>query len=149
MEPQAVPTSDVVTVRVADHLATITIDNPPVNTITKALRTGLARALDQLEHATDVRGVLLHCAGSTFCSGADIGEFDGPPLEAEYRTLFARLEALPVPVVVALHGTVLGAAWSLPCAATIAWPTPGRAWASRKSRLASFRAPPAPSGCRG
>jgi 3-hydroxyacyl-CoA dehydrogenase len=108
MEPQTVSTLDVVTVRVADHLATITIDNPPVNTITKALRTGLARALDQLEHATDVRGVLLHCAGSTFCSGADIGEFDGPPLEAEYRTLFARLEALPVPVVVALHGTVLG-----------------------------------------
>ena len=108
MEPQAMPTSDVVIVRVQDHLATITIDNPPVNTITKALRAGLARALDQIEHATGVRGVLLHCAGSTFCSGADIAEFDGPPLEAEYRTLFARLEALPVPVVVALHGTVLG-----------------------------------------
>jgi len=43
-----------------------------------------------------------------FFSGADIGEFSGPPKEAEYRALFARFEGLDVPVVAAMHGTVMG-----------------------------------------
>jgi hypothetical protein len=32
--------------------------------------------------------------GSTFFSGADIGEFAGPPREVEYRILFNGFEAL-------------------------------------------------------
>ncbi len=48
------------------------------------------------------------CSGSTFFSGADIAEFSGPPQEEAYRALFRRLEGLPVPVVAAMHGTVLG-----------------------------------------
>jgi 3-hydroxyacyl-CoA dehydrogenase len=102
------PTASIVTVAVADDIATVTIDNPPVNTITAELRAGLRQALDLLEKLPALKGVLLQCAGSTFCSGADIGEFSGPPKELEYRDLFGRMEALPVPVVVALHGTVLG-----------------------------------------
>ncbi len=89
-------------------IAVLTVDNPPVNTITAPLRAALNGALDALDAATGVRALLLRCAGSTFFSGADIGEFSGPPREAEYRALFARLERRPVPVVAALHGTVLG-----------------------------------------
>ena len=48
------------------------------------------------------------CEGNTFFSGADIGEFSGPPREVEYRTLFNGFEALEVPVVAAMHGTVMG-----------------------------------------
>ena len=48
------------------------------------------------------------CSGSTFFSGADIAEFGGPPQEEAYRALFRRLERLPVPVIAAMHGTVLG-----------------------------------------
>ena len=51
---------------------------------------------------------MLACEGSTFFSGADIGEFSGPPREAEYRRLFNALENLDIPVVAAMHGTVLG-----------------------------------------
>jgi 3-hydroxyacyl-CoA dehydrogenase len=98
-------------------IAVLTVDNPPVNTITAAVRADLSAALSLLEQQLQSprppapqppRAVLLQCAGKTFFSGADIGEFHGPPKEAEYRTLFARLEALPVPVVAAMHGTVLG-----------------------------------------
>jgi 3-hydroxyacyl-CoA dehydrogenase len=92
-----------------DGIAVLTVDNPPVNTITAAVRADLNWALDELAHeAAPARAVLLLCAGKTFFSGADIGEFSGPPKEAEYRALFARLEGLPVPVVAAMHGTVLG-----------------------------------------
>ncbi|MGA8709386.1 MAG: 3-hydroxyacyl-CoA dehydrogenase NAD-binding domain-containing protein [Steroidobacteraceae bacterium] len=96
------------------EVAVITVDNPPVNTITAAVRAGLAAALAEIERqlqagaAEAPRAVLLHCAGKTSFSGADIGEFSGPPKEAEYRALFARFEALPVPVTMAIHGTVLG-----------------------------------------
>ncbi len=89
-------------------IAVIVIDAPPVNTITAAVRSGLDQALTGLAALQGVRGVLLRCEGSTFCSGADIGEFNGPPKEEEYRALFHRLEQLPVPVLALMHGTALG-----------------------------------------
>jgi len=117
-------TSTLATVRDVGDLAVITIDNPPVNTITAPLRAALRAALESLNGRQGLRGVLLRCAGSTFCSGADIGEFSGPPREAEYRELFAKFEQLPVPVVVALHGTVLGGGleMSLACHYRVAAP---------------------------
>ena len=99
---------DVVSLVHEGGIAVITISNPPVNVISAAVRAGLNDALAKLESLPDVRAVVLAAEGSTFCSGADIGEFSGPPKEAEYRDLFRRLEQSPVPVVAALHGTVLG-----------------------------------------
>ena len=98
----------IITLEFSAALALITVDNPPVNTITAATRAQLFAALAEIRARPDVRGVVLVCAGSTFFSGADIGEFAGPPKEQEYRALFAELEALPVPVVAGMHGTVLG-----------------------------------------
>src|SRR5688572_1254500 len=90
------------------ELALIVASNPPVNTITADVRAGLARALEEVTSAKDIRAVVLLCEGSTFFSGADIGEFSGPPREVEYRVLFNSLEALGIPVVAAMHGTVMG-----------------------------------------
>ena len=90
------------------ELALIIVNNPPVNTITAAVRDGLREALEQIRSSRDVRAVVLLCEGSTFFSGADIGEFSGPPREVEYRTLFNGYEALEFPVVAAMHGTVMG-----------------------------------------
>ena len=106
------------------EIAVIVVDNPPVNTITAAVRTGLNQALDAIAALAGVRAVLLRCEGRTFFSGADINEFSGPPKEAEYRALFARFEVLPVPVIVAMHGTVLGGGveFSLACHYRIAMP---------------------------
>jgi 3-hydroxyacyl-CoA dehydrogenase len=103
-----VGTAAVVAVEADGEIAVVTVNNPPVNTITAAVRAGLRDALTPIEASSTIRAVLLRCEGSTFCSGADIGEFDGPPREAEYRELFGRIEALKIPVVVALHGTALG-----------------------------------------
>jgi 3-hydroxyacyl-CoA dehydrogenase len=91
-----------------DELALIVVCHPPVNTIDAGVRAGLAAAVREIAADHSVRGVLLLCEGRTFFSGADIAEFSGPPREAEYRQLFNAIEALPVPVVAAMHGTVLG-----------------------------------------
>jgi 3-hydroxyacyl-CoA dehydrogenase len=98
----------VVRVEYAAGVASIIVNSPPVNTITAAVRTGLGAAITEIAGRSEVRAVLLRCEGKTYFSGADIGEFSGPPKEVEYRQLFARLEQLAVPVVTALHGTVLG-----------------------------------------
>ena len=76
--------------------------------------------------------MLLLCEGRTFFSGADIAEFSGPPREEEYRQLFNAIEALPVPVVAAMHGTVLGGGLEIALACHY--------------RVADRRYPP--SGCR-
>jgi len=98
----------VVSVAYEDGIAVITVSNPPVNTIDAAVRTGLSQAIGEIEARQGLKAVVLLCAGSTFFSGADIGEFAGPPKEEEYRNLFNRFEALTVPVVAAMHGTVMG-----------------------------------------
>jgi len=99
---------ELVSVKFDDGVAVVAVDHPPVNTINAAVRQGLSAALDRVEKEKDVRALLLVCDGSTFFSGADIGEFAGPPKEEEYRRLFNRFEALPFPVAAAMHGTVMG-----------------------------------------
>ena len=107
------------------ELALIVVHNPPVNTITAEVRAGLRAALEQIRSASDIRAVILMCEGSTFFSGADIGEFSGPPREVEYRTLFNGIEALQIPVIAAMHGTVMGGGLeiALACHYRIAVPT--------------------------
>jgi 3-hydroxyacyl-CoA dehydrogenase len=100
--------SNIVTLTVDDDLAVITVHNPPVNTITAAVREGLFTAIADIRSRPGVAAVVLVCEGSTFFSGADIGEFSGPPKEAEFRDLLRRLEQLPVPVVAGMHGVVMG-----------------------------------------
>jgi 3-hydroxyacyl-CoA dehydrogenase len=107
------------------ELALIVAHNPPVNTITAEVRAGLREALGEIRRATDIRAIVLMCEGSTFFSGADIGEFSGPPREVEYRNLFNAIEALEVPVIAAMHGTVMGGGLesALACHYRIAAPT--------------------------
>ncbi|MFO7306139.1 MAG: 3-hydroxyacyl-CoA dehydrogenase NAD-binding domain-containing protein [Gammaproteobacteria bacterium] len=90
------------------EIALLVANNPPVNTINASVRNDLGRALDEIRSWTDIKAVVLLCEGSTFFSGADIGEFAGPPREEEYRRLFNAIENLSVPVIAAMHGTVLG-----------------------------------------
>lgn len=105
-------------------VAVIHVSNPPVNTIDAGVRAALSDALVQLDERDDVRAAVLACEGSTFFSGADIGEFGGPPKEEEYRRLFDAIENRPYPVVAAMHGTVMGGGLeiALACHARVAAP---------------------------
>jgi enoyl-CoA hydratase len=61
------------------QIATVTIDNPPVNAISWAIRVEIREALEQLAVNDAVRVVILTGAGEKiFVAGADITEF--PPL---------------------------------------------------------------------
>ncbi len=97
-----------VTVSVDGDVAVISVNNPPVNTVSASVREGLFAAVADIRARTGIAAVVLVCEGSTFFSGADIAEFAGPPKEAEFRDLFRQIEQLPVPVVAGMHGVAMG-----------------------------------------
>jgi 3-hydroxyacyl-CoA dehydrogenase len=117
--------SSIVSVERDGEIAVLIVDNPPVNAITQAARDGLRKALKKVSGQTDIKAVVLTCAGRTFFSGADITEFFGPPKEAEFRELFGQIEAMRIPVVAALFGTALGGGLeiSLACHYRVAAPS--------------------------
>ena len=101
--------SDIVTVTRDNEIAIVTIDNPPVNALSHAMRKPLNEALIALRDDDSVKGVVLACAGRTFVAGADISEFGGPRLEPSLLDLIATLESYgDKPTVAAIHGTALG-----------------------------------------
>jgi enoyl-CoA hydratase len=102
-------------VRIADRLATITIDRPEKrNALNAQVRAELVRALDTLADQDDVRVVVLTGAGEkAFVAGADIGEFAGrTPIEQRRamagRRVFDVVAAFPKPTIASLNGFALG-----------------------------------------
>lgn len=91
-----------------DSIGLVTVDNPPVNALSRTVRRGLIDCLDQALVDDDIRIIILACAGRTFIAGADISEFDKPPMEPHLPDVLRRLDESFKPVIAALHGTVLG-----------------------------------------
>jgi 3-hydroxyacyl-CoA dehydrogenase len=87
----------------------IEIDNPPVNASSQAVRAGLMEAFTAAAGRPDILAIILCCAGRTFMAGADISEFDLDALpQPDPNGIHALIEQSRVPVIAALHGTVLG-----------------------------------------
>lgn len=97
------------TIQLSQHgsVAVITVDNPPVNAMSQAVRAGLQDAMKQA-FAEDNKAIVLICAGRTFIAGADISEFGKPPADPSLPDLLRLVESSPVPVIAAIHGTALG-----------------------------------------
>ncbi|WP_299965065.1 3-hydroxyacyl-CoA dehydrogenase NAD-binding domain-containing protein [uncultured Roseobacter sp.] len=91
----------------AGDVALLAADNPPVNALGLDMRYGLqdgmARALED-----GARAVVIYGHGRTWFAGADIREFGKPPKDPMLPDLCNTIEASPVPVIAALHGTALG-----------------------------------------
>jgi 3-hydroxyacyl-CoA dehydrogenase len=103
----------------------VTADNPPVNALKHEVRAGLTKALAQACDDDAVRAVVIACAGRTFFAGADITEFGKPPQAPSLHDVIAAIEAIPKPVVAALHGTALGGGFELALACHFRVAVPG------------------------
>jgi 3-hydroxyacyl-CoA dehydrogenase len=99
--------SNVVSYELIDNIGVITIDNPPVNALSHALRQGLQDAINAAQNDASEALVLL-CAGRTFIAGADITEFGKPPQSPSLPDVLVSLESSRKLVVAAIHGTALG-----------------------------------------
>lgn len=89
-------------------VAVVTVDSPPVNTLSNQVRQGLEQAFLDVSENADVRAIVLICAGRTFIAGAEITEFGKPPEGITLHSLLALIEDVPKPVVSAIHGNALG-----------------------------------------
>ncbi|MDP2626621.1 MAG: 3-hydroxyacyl-CoA dehydrogenase NAD-binding domain-containing protein [Candidatus Rokubacteria bacterium] len=86
----------------------ITINNPPVNALSVAVRQGIADGLAQAAADAQAKAVVIIGGGRTFIAGADIREFGKPLQPPDLNEVIRRIEQSPKPVVAALHGTALG-----------------------------------------
>jgi len=86
----------------------LTLDNPPVNAMSHALRAALKAGLDSALADPEVAAVVIIGAGRSFIAGADIGEFGKPRAAPLTPALIATIEQAQKPVVAAMHGNALG-----------------------------------------
>ena len=63
------------------RVAVLTVDNPPVNALSHAVRLGLSEGLRAAAGDPAAAAIVIVCAGRTFIAGADITEFGKPPRE--------------------------------------------------------------------
>ncbi|MFC3106539.1 enoyl-CoA hydratase family protein [Undibacterium arcticum] len=109
---------------IADGIAELVIDKPPVNALDCAGWHALAAELDALGRDHRVRVIVLRGEGRGFCAGVDIKELAAYPdrivdVNAGNYAAFRAVHRNPKPVIVAVHGYVLGGGIGLSGAADI------------------------------
>ena len=116
--------SQAFTTRIEAGIAELTIAKPPVNALDSQEWLGLARSIDELGANPEVRVIVIRAEGRGFCAGVDIKELDAHPErivavnKGNYET-FRAVHRSPVPVIVAVHGFVLGGGIGITGAADI------------------------------
>ncbi len=112
---------------IADHVATLTMNAPPVNALTRTLNDELTLALDRISEIDDVRAVVLTGEGKVFCAGADLkgraenikGPGDLPAHSRRTRECFHAIRECAKPVIVAINGAALGSGLAMIASADI------------------------------
>jgi enoyl-CoA hydratase/carnithine racemase len=107
-------------------VATVTINNPPVNVLTQAVMKELETCLDELAANKEVKCVILTGTSPTFIAGADIKHMatiqtpeDGKKAAGEGQRLFMKIERMEKPVIAAINGVCLGGGTELALACHI------------------------------
>lgn len=111
-------------IAIADQIATVEMNNPPVNALTREWGEALAAALDELEKRRDWQVMRLRSRDKVFSAGANLKVFAtrfeqsgaGALLAEEagfYQRLFARIEALPQVSIAEIHGAATGGGFEL------------------------------------
>jgi enoyl-CoA hydratase/carnithine racemase len=116
--------TDLITLAVADRIATVTLNRPPVNAFNAAMFAAFNRILDGLASRTDFTVLHIRSALKVFSAGADLAEistrFANPDkMEAAARTtrpfqeLFQRLSDLPQVTLAEIGGAAMGGGYEL------------------------------------
>ncbi|MCK1695168.1 3-hydroxyacyl-CoA dehydrogenase NAD-binding domain-containing protein [Bradyrhizobium sp. 144] len=100
--------SEVVKLERHDEVGIVTVNSPPVNALSAAVRGGILECVKAAIADPAIKGIVLTCAGRTFIAGADITEFGKPPKPPAVKDVLSEIENSPKPVVAAIHGTALG-----------------------------------------
>ena len=97
--------------RVDGSVLLITLDNPPVNGLSFAVRVGLCELLENARQSPDISAVVIHGAGRCFSAGGDIREIGttvGMAAPGLSSHVHPAIERCGKPVIAALHGLAFG-----------------------------------------
>ena len=116
-----------VKVKADGHVATVTMDNPPVNALSRTMNDELTLALDRISETDEIRVVVLTAAGKVFCAGADLkgraenikGPGDFMAHNRRTRECFHAIRECAKPVVVAINGAALGSGLAMVASADV------------------------------
>ena len=100
--------SEVVKLERHDVIAIVTVNSPPVNALSAAVRGGIFECMKSAIADAEVKAIVLTCGGRTFIAGADITEFGKPPKPPGLAEVLVLMENSPKPIIAAIHGTALG-----------------------------------------
>ena len=112
------------TVEINQGIAELVINKPPVNALDSNEWLALAAQIDALGANQEVRVLIIRSEGRGFCAGVDIKELDAHPelivrVNAGNYATFKAIHRCAVPVIVAVHGFVLGGGIGMTGAADI------------------------------
>ncbi len=112
--------SDVVKLEVADRVAVVTLNRPPVNAINAELRERLIAIFDAATDRDDIRCLVLTAQGKVFCAGADLRQRPDPSQAGAFwhhnrltRETGNAIRECAKPVIAAVNGAALGAGFGL------------------------------------
>ncbi|XP_059198934.1 peroxisomal bifunctional enzyme [Centropristis striata] len=94
--------------RVSGIVGLITLQNPPVNALSGALRQNIIDVMERALSDPKVKSVVICGQNGIFCGGADISEFGKKMGGTPLVPLIHSLEASNKPVVAAIEGVALG-----------------------------------------
>ena len=100
--------SSPVTYERKENIGIITVNNPPVNALSQAVRAGLSDCLKEAINDSSAEAVIVTGGGRTFMAGADISEFGKPTMSPDLNSVIFEYEDSNKPTIAALHGTPLG-----------------------------------------
>ena len=100
--------SSPVTYERKENIGIITVNNPPVNALSQAVRAGLSDCLKKAINDSSAEAVIVTGGGRTFMAGADISEFGKPTMSPDLNSVIFEYEDSNKPTIAALHGTPLG-----------------------------------------
>jgi len=98
-----------------DDVQVITIDSPPVNSLSRGVVEGLAKAVEAANKDSSVRAIVITGAGGQFVAGADISELQraaedpkAAQLGGDLADSLEKMESNEKPIVMAIDGFALG-----------------------------------------
>ncbi|MBN9428180.1 MAG: enoyl-CoA hydratase/isomerase family protein [Burkholderiales bacterium] len=119
-------TNPIVKLDVADGVALVTLDRPPVNALSREMRRLIVATFDEISARDDIRCAVLTGAGKVFCAGADLKDRPDPATPGDFlehnritRETGNAIRECAKPVIAAINGAALGAGLGLMAACDI------------------------------
>ena len=110
-----------------ENIGFLTINNPPVNSLSTDLIDAINVIVDNLSQ--DIKVLVFQSEGKGFCAGADLKERssmdDNETIKVvdSYKDLFNKIEKLSCPTIAAIHGYALGGGLELALACDLRFST--------------------------